>query len=304
MERQAAAMAPEVRAALFALWQEARGSVSDAELLRLIARGDVDGIVDALLSAMTSAPATAPFREALRTGYRRTAQAGVRTLPLHRAAQVTVAFDFLNPRVVEAIRTLESRALDSLTTEAAETVRQVVRRGIEAGVGPRTLIPQLRNSIGLAPNQEAAVEAFRESLVSGQFGKARRYALRDRRFDKTLTRGTTLTPEQVDRMTAAYRKRMQAFNAETHARTAALDASRAGQRASWDAAIESGAVDRNRLTKRWVTTRDGRQRPEHDAMHGVTIPYEARFAVDGGVLIPGENAYNCRCVAVYKVRAA
>lgn len=303
LERQASTLAPEVRAALFALYRETQAAVSDAEVLRLLARGDVDGLVRLFLDAMTAAPAVQPMRDALRTGFLRTARLGVRALPLPRTARVTVAFDFLNPRIVDAIRTLESRALDSLTTEAAATVRQVVQRGIEAGVNPRALIPQLRGTLGLAPNQEAAVANFRAALASGDFAKARGYALRDRRFDATLRRGP-LTPAQVDRMADAYRRKMLAFNAETHARTAALDAARLGQRASWEAAVQSGAIGRGQLTKRWVATLDARVRPEHEAMHGVTVGFDDLFPVDGGVMVPGENTYNCRCIAIYKVRAA
>lgn len=304
LERAASEVSPDVRAALFTLWRETGGAVSDAELLRLIASGDVQGVVDALLAAMTTPAVTQPMRNVLRSGVERAARRQARALPLPRAVTVQVTFDWLNPRILTAMRTLESAALDTLTAEAAETVRQVVTRGLEAGVGPRTLIPALRNAIGLAPNQEAAVENFRAALESGDFAKARRYALRAARFDGQLRRGAALTPAQVERMTAAYRKRMLAFNAETHARTAALDAVRLGQHEAFESAVTDGGFDRTRVTKRWVATLDARVRPEHRAMHGVTIPLDARFPVDGGVLLPGQNTYNCRCLVAYKVRPA
>lgn len=321
MERNARAITPEVRAALFTLWRETAGAVSDAQLLRLIDRGDVQGIIDALVGAMESAKATAPMRDAVRQGVIRTTRRAIQTLPIPKAAQVTVAFDYLNPRIVEAIRVLESRALDSLTTEAANTVRQVVGRGIAEGLGPRALIPDLRNSIGLAPSQEAAIENFRRKLQGGEravvsgdvlphrnakgelVGGAK---LRNKRFDATIRRaianGERLTPAQVDAMTEAYRASMRAFNAETHARTAALDAARLGQDEAVRSAIDSGAVDGTRMTKRWVATLDARVRPEHEAMHGVTIPMDQLFAVDGGVALPGQNAYNCRCTVAYKLK--
>lgn len=323
LERAASEVSPDVRAALFTLWRETGGAVSDAELLRLIARGDVQGVVDALLAAMTTPAVTQPMRNVLRSGVERAARRQARALPLPRAVTVQVTFDWLNPRILTAMRTLESAALDTLTAEAAETVRQVVTRGLAAGVGPRTLIPQLRNAIGLAPNQEAAVESFRQKLLGGprsvvsgdvlphlsargeSVGGA---ALRDKRFDTQIRRairtGERLTPAQVERMTTAYRKRMLAFNAETHARTAALDAVRLGQQEAFESAVTDGGFDRTRVTKRWVATLDARVRPEHRAMHGVTIPLDARFPVDGGVLLPGQNTYNCRCLVAYKVRPA
>jgi hypothetical protein len=302
VERQARHLAPELRAAIFALYREAGGAVSDAEILRLLARGDIESVVTLLTDAMVTPAAAQPYREALRAGMVRAAQRGVLTLPLPRALVADVAFDFLNPRIVDAARVLETRALGTLTETTAETVRQVVTRGLTEGVNPRTLVPQLRQFLALAPHQERAVANFRAALESGDFAKARGYLLRDRRFDRSLKRGAELSPAQVDRMTEAYRKRALAQITETHARTAALDATRAGQRASWEAAIEGGELDRSRLTKRWVTTIDGRQRPEHEAANGIVVQFDDRFPVDGGVMVPGENAYNCRCVAIYRYR--
>lgn len=303
-ERQAAAIGPEMRAAVLALLRAMRDRLSQADIERLIRSGQVEAIVQALREVVEAEAKVARVREAIRTTYRRQAEAGIRVLPLPRDKTVNIAFDFLNPKVVEAIQTLESRALSSISDEAADTVRQVVQRGIEAGVNPRALVPELRNAIGLAPNQELAVENYRKALTEGDWAKARTYALRDKRSDPLMRRlakeGGALTEAQVERMTAAYRKGWQGFNAETHARTAALDASRAGQRASWEAAIEQGGLDRSRMMKRWVATMDDRVRPEHEAAHGIEVQIDELFPVDGGVQVPGENAYNCRCVALYR----
>jgi uncharacterized protein with gpF-like domain len=54
--------------------------------------------------------------------------------------------------------------------------------------------------------------------------------------------------------------------------------------------------------KRWVTTIDGRQRATHEAMHGTEVQIDQLFPVDGGVQVPGENAYNCRCVCLYRMK--
>jgi hypothetical protein len=300
--------APDMRAAVLRLWRTLRQALSDAEIERLVRSGAVEELVRTLVTIAEADATTAPVREAIRETYRRAAEAGIRSLPLPTARTIGVAFDFLNPTIVEAIRTLESKALGTLTTEVAETVRVVVRQGIEAGVGPRALVPTLRKSIGLAPSQAQEVANFRAALESGDFAKARGYQLRDKRFDATLKRLAkekgSLTPAQVETMTARYRERRIAWNAETQSRTAMLDASRAGQRASWESTIANGDLDRRRVRKRWVTTKDGRQRPEHDAMHGVEVAFDKTFPVDGGVMVPGENAYNCRCVALYRYAPA
>ena len=305
-ERTAASVGPEMRAALLALVRSMRDRLSDAEMERLIRAGRVEDLVRGMLVAIEAEARVRPVRDAIRTAYQRSAETTIATLPFPRAVTVDVAFNLLSPRVVAAIETLESRALTAIGEEAAATVRQVVQRGIVEGVGPRALIPQLRASIGLAPNQEAAVRAYADALRSGDFAKARGYALRDKRSDVLLRRLAkergALTEAQVERMTASYRKGWQAFNAETQSRTAMLDASRAGQREAYEAAIESGGLDRSRAMKRWVTTLDGRQRASHDAMHGVEVQMDQLFPVDGGVQVPGENAYNCRCVCLYRLK--
>lgn len=304
-ERQAADARPELRAALVRLFAALRAALTDAELERLLRTTDVEGIVALVQDAFTESRVQ-PVREAIRTAYRRAAERQLFALPptVPRTLRVDAAFDVLSPRVLEAIRTLESRALTALTEDAAATVRQVVTRGLVDGVGPRALIPELRGAIGLGPTQEQAVANFRAALASGDFAKARGYALRDQRFSLALPKGTALPPERIDRMVDAYRKKYLALNAETQARTAALDAVRAGQRAAWDATLEQGDIDRRRLLKKWRTTLDGRERPEHHAMDGVEIPFDEHFAVDGGVLVPGQNTYNCRCALTYRLARA
>jgi hypothetical protein len=95
---------------------------------------------------------------------------------------------------------------------------------------------------------------------------------------------------------------MTAFNAETNARTAALDAQRSAQRLVWEEAIESGAVARGDVTKTWRGVKDERERPEHLAMEGETVQFDQPFS--NGEMIPGESTYNCRCIQVIRVGAS
>ena len=103
-----------------------------------------------------------------------------------------------------------------------------------------------------------------------------------------------LTEQQIDRMTDAYRKRMLALNTETQTRTMALDATRAGQRGSWEDAIANGVVDRSRLRRVWVAVDDARTRPEHRALDGTEVSWDAPYP--NGETVPGESTYNCRCI--------
>jgi hypothetical protein len=113
-----------------------------------------------------------------------------------------------------------------------------------------------------------------------------------------------MTPAQIDRYTELYRQKRIAQNAYVNARTAAVDAQRLANRLAWESAIDRGIVDGSRVTKRWVGVMDDRERPTHVAMENVTIPFDETWPVDGGALIPGDGAWSCRCVAVYRVAKA
>jgi hypothetical protein len=107
-----------------------------------------------------------------------------------------------------------------------------------------------------------------------------------------------LAPEQVDTMVDVYTKRRLALNAETTARTAALQAQKLGQRLAWDDAINKGVVDRARLMKKWIGVNDSRERPTHVAMNGTVAHFDEPF-LPIGQMTPGEDEYNCRCLARY-----
>jgi hypothetical protein len=199
-------------------------------------------------------------------------------------------------------------------------VRDYVRLGIEAGKNPRVIARELRPLIGLAPNQARAVAKFREQLETGD-----RAAL-DRMLGRGVLRqpdgevisrsahaggeglsgrdlgildrklGTDpLTPEQIARMTKAYEKRLHAWNAESHARTMALDANKQANRLAWEDAVSKGVVERGALRKVWVAVLDDRTRDEHRELNGTEVGFDDTFP--NGEVTPGDSTFNCRCVA-------
>ena len=104
-------------------------------------------------------------------------------------------------------------------------------------------------------------------------------------------------------MTAAYRKRFEAHHAETIARTATLNAYRAGQHEAEESAMAEGIVDRSRRMKTWINSGDSRVRDAHLAeshggVAGETVPFDAPFS--NGLMYPSE--YNCRCHLRYSYR--
>lgn len=301
-QKRAQGMQPEIAAAVLRAFAILRDSLTEAQLTRLIESGDIDRLFREALSNDVMDRAVLPLRQRIRQGLEKNVLYFARDLP--KAGKVdgvlTVAFDWLNPRVVDAVRGLETKVVTTLQADVRETVRAYVENGLRDGVNPRTVARSLRSVIGLAPNQETAVRNFEAALRSGT-RKALTYQLRDRRFDGTVKKGA-LSEAQITTQVAAYRKRMVAFNANTNARTAALDAMKLGQRLSWQDAIDKGIVEADRLMKEWITVLDGRERPEHNAQNGDTVPFNEPFS--NGEITPGESTYNCRCVArVFQARA-
>lgn len=323
VRRRALNVQPELARRLLASYDLIRTYLTEAELAKWIASGQVDALIDTMLSDDALDPAFRPLRALVD----RTVLDAARQSAADMPKGLGVRFDTLNPQVLALARTLDTRVADTLSAEVRATVRQHVVAGIEAGANPRTVARGVRKVIGLSPSRERAVANFRAQLETGD-----RAAL-----GRVLGRGVIRTPDgteiersahagakglgkrdltalekdlgtkplradQIERMTDAYRKRLLALEAETQTRTMALDAQRAGQRASWEDAATQGVVDRSRLRRVWVATDDERTRPEHAALDGTEVGWDERYP--NGEMVPGESTFNCRCVERVVIGAA
>lgn len=322
LEQRAAQAAPELARRELAAYEVIREVLTERELVRAIESGQLDRLIFEILNDETLDPALARLRDridvTLVDAARREAQHGLPLVvrPTH--------FGILNPLVVQAAQAMSGPAIDTLKAEIRETVRQHVVAGLEAGVNPRTVARGVGDIIGLAPMQERAVANFRAELLAGNRAALSRALARGhlrtpsgdvlRRAGHAAGRGLTardmgtlmrdlgrrpLTPEQVERMVRAYRRRLIAWNTESHARTIALNAQKQGQHLAWADAIRRGVVSRDQLVRTWIAvggpTGDGRNRPEHLALHGTQVGFDDPFP--NGELQPGDSTYNCRCQA-------
>jgi hypothetical protein len=316
-------MQPDAVSKLLRLYRLIRDTMTEGELAWAIRTG----AIDRLLSDEALEAPLAEFRQWLDVETLRSADAWAKHLP----HSLRGTFGYLNPFVVDAVRGLDRAVTTRIAAEVRETVRQAVEDGLVAGEGPRTTARRIREQIGLSPRQARAVERFRGELVTGDRAALSRVLGRGtiRLPDgSTITRehhaggrglgkrdlamlnrtlgDKPLTPDQVGRMVEAYRKRLLALNTEGHARSIALDANRLAQRLSWEDAIERGIVVRSRLRRTWLAVAgpagDGRNRPEHLALHGTMVGFDDRYP--NGQLVPGETDYNCRCVERITVAAA
>lgn len=298
LKRDAARLSPELVAAILKALRLVRDRVPVGEVEALIRAGRIADAVNLAAPVDLIERALSPASLVLTEGVLRGARGTIPLLP-PKARDIVVAFNTLNPNIVDAIRALDNTAIRSLVPEIRDGLRTAIEQGIRDGVNPRTMARGLREVIGLAPNQQEAVANFRRALESGDFAKARGYQLRDRRFDAALKRGDALTESQIERMVTRYQERFIARNAETHARTAALDAQKVGQNLAWQEAKASGALGDAEVIAVWVTNIDGRERPEHNAMNGATRPLDGAYST--GQRYPGENEWGCRCSEIFRV---
>lgn len=406
---RASALVPESTRDFLRAFDVLRAKLTGRQVEAWIAAGAVDRLIAYALTDADFGVAFSGYRARIQLVTRDAAAYFGKDIPGVPIKTVGVAFDYLNPRVVDAVRQLDTKMMQRLAAETRQTVRDVIQAGLEAGAGPRTTAIALRDVLELAPNQLAAVQNYRDALVAGDKGKALGYELRDKRFDGTIRRAfagkrtalpnlpdfaftsditgsgygvvngqvlaeykgrlvarleytkrngvltvddvivrpdfrrrgistrlydkllsdnptarlgknvttaegsafraaysqriTGLTSAQIEKMVDAYRRKMIAFNAETNARTATLDAFKLGQELSWQDAKDKGLLgERDVLVKQWKGVMDKREREEHIAMEGETVLMDEAYS--NGEMIPGESTYNCRCLSIVYARMA
>jgi uncharacterized protein with gpF-like domain len=302
LQRRAAALQSDLNRAILRAFQNLRDGLSERQMAHLIATGQIDELVNDVFGQVAQNAAFTPMRSAMQTGVTKQVQLAAAEIPGARVnGRVLVSFDYLNPRVIDAVRTLDSKIITTLQADTRETVRAFAENGLRDGKSAVTVARQIRDVVGLSPTQESYVRNLRTELEAGQYGTAAQRVLLDQRYNLSKIDGlsTSDRAKRIDTIVGAYRKSYIAFNAESNARTAALDSTKLGQRLSWQDAIDKGIVDGDRLQKTWRGVKDNRERPEHYAMEGETVGFDEAFS--NGEMTPGDSTYNCRCVPIMSV---
>lgn len=302
LQRRAAVLQPDLNRATLRAFQNLRDGLSEREMATLIATGQLDELVNDVFGQSAQNVAFTPLRSAIQAGVADQVRLAAGEIPGARQnGRILVSFDYLNPRVVDAVRELDTKIISTLQGDTRETVRAFTENGLRDGVNPRAIARQIRDVVGLSPTQESYVRNLRAELEAGQYATAAQRVLLDQRYNlvKLDALSSADRAKRVDTIVTAYRKSYIAFNAESNARTAALDATKLGQRLSWQDAIGKGIVDGDRLEKTWRGVKDNRERDEHLAMEGETVGFDEPFS--NGEMTPGESTYNCRCVPIVRV---
>lgn len=280
----------------------------DAIEARLIA-GDFQGIVAEVETAAKMFASTA------HDGYLTAGKRGAEWLDT-KLPGTLVHFDVANTRAIQAARRNEIELVRGLTTEARQTAYQALVEGTRAGLNPRTIARDIRDTLTLTPTQSQHVLNYRRQLETGDWSGALSRELSSGQSDRTIRRlardGGTMTETQIDQAVERYRKNYVAYRAETIARTETLRNVHAGIEESYQQAVERGDVEADQLVREWVHAGRGDSRPEHVAMDGVTAKFGEPFTLPSGIRMryPGDpqapvsETANCRCTVATILEAA
>jgi len=253
--------------------------------------------------------------------------------------KIVFQFDKLNPRIVDFMKNYEMNLIREINDSTREGIQSVIDSGIKSGANPRDIARDVRKLIGLTKKQSFAVQNFRTELqnfhkkktaagwnLGGQIsrapGGAQTYEtdangnvldgimqrrLRDFRYDKTLQKtmatGNPLSPQQIDKMVEAYRRKYLKHRSENIARTESLRAVNAGVLASWNQAVGSGVINASLVRKKWLIGSGERTCPIcrplpmlNKGAEGYGIPLDEKFNIGGGVFVMLSPLHpSCRC---------
>jgi hypothetical protein len=211
--------------------------------------------------------------------------------------------DLPRPRLEAPAIRYGGDALRYLRTEAHAGIVAAVADGTVNGINPRDVARGLRDVVGLGRTQAVWVSNLRRELETGDFAGALERKLLKGPIRQTVAArarsGKPLTAREIDRVVAGYAEKWVNWHAETIGRTLSLDLLRTGTVARARAARDAGIYGDRRITKRWVTRVDGRERDAHRELNGATIDLDARW-LDAGVLRDVPGGYNCRCAVVIR----
>jgi hypothetical protein len=233
---------------------------------------------------------------------------------------VNVAFNVANPALQSTMTSYQMTAIRGITEEVRQSIQAILRRTVSSGISPKVAAQEIRQIIGLAPSQVRAVDNYRR-MLEDQPLRSLQNALRDKRFDRTVTRAdleqVAISPEQIDKMVTRYQERFLNYRATMIARTESIRALNMSNQALWQSYINEGKIQTHRVIKEWIFTSDDRTRAAHDGRKPDGIPsmnpdgvqLNQKFnSMYGPINFPGDpeadaaNVIGCRCCLFIRIR--
>lgn len=184
------------------------------------------------------------------------------------AGPSSAVFQQVNPWAVEWAKQKSATLVAGIVSVTREALRQKIARGFTAGIPPRILAKELKQLVGLAPQQVDTLDTLRGRLTESGLSTA----VVDKRVEFAAAK--------------ALRARVESI-----ARTETMAAANGGQVVAWQISRSHGLLSSN-LVKEWIVTPDDRLCPTCEPLGGEQVALDQQFSA--GVMNPPLHP-QCRC---------
>ncbi len=201
------------------------------------------------------------------------------------AGKVVLGFDVKSPTAIDRAYLQSAQLVSGITRTTQAGIQQAVGHAVSVGETPATIAANIRDSIGLTPQQATAVANYRMGLNGVALGDTSPEALLAR-FTLSGPIGLQgLSSARIDKMVQQYADRQLTLRANTIARTETLRAANDGARDAWQAGVADGLLNPDAQMV-WIVTEDDDLCDDCVEMDGQVMD----VTEDGPPLHP-----NCRC---------
>ncbi|MGV6394515.1 hypothetical protein ACTUVN_004479 [Pseudomonas caspiana] len=336
--QQVEALEPGMQKAYLDAISATVGAVTVAEVERLLAAEDENGLVELL-----SLGALSLLIESVRYAFLGGARFEMAAIVLPRTDRALIGRKEFDVTKAESSAWLTQQVTQTRAT-TADNVRDAIRSvlGSRRIIGGAQVTPQVVRTdrqaaldligsvsaqtgqrtggvIGLPGNFAQYVANARAQLLSGDPAQLKQYLTRvrrDRRFDgivnRAISAGKPVATKDIDRITGRYSERLLRTHTEMLARTLAHESLNAGRDRAWEQLVEQG-IARERVEKEWRDRNDEVVRNSHRGMRGQRAALGQPFQTSSGALLrfPGDTSLgagydeiaNCRCICIYHLKA-
>jgi hypothetical protein len=260
-------MAGQVKASLVDGVRSFKTRTDVTRIARLLGERNPQGVIESIPWAKLDDDLTA-LKSVTVDGVARGAEAARELLP--KVIRPQISFDRNNPRIQNYIQNHTGNLIVEITDSSRKAIVSVIQRGFDRGIPPIELGRQIRESIGLTERMAIAVDRYHVGLLEGGMNPG----------------------EAEDRM-FTYASKLQAYRAETIARTESIDAVNAGQQEIWDQSIEEGIIKPS-TKKVWVID-PGTACAICEPLEGQTVEIGEDFDTSLGPVEHPPVHPNCNC---------
>lgn len=200
------------------------------------------------------------------------------------------AFDAHDANAVNWARTHAAQLIRHIDEDAKQIVRDTITEEFIEHDLPRNSAMRIRSVIGLTPQQQARMSAFRTKIRTAQPGSvvtsgSWKYKVPKKGLDRTVL--STFMTRLADRQV---RER-----AKVIATDQTMTATNQGQLQAWEQAKKQGVLD-DSMGREWITAPDERRCPICGAAEGQIVGLNEAFVLVGGGSVMTPPAHpRCRC---------